>query len=140
MQKLNFEEAVETLSKKDGRYQPEAYSFVRDALDFTIQTTGDADEPAGRHVSGPELLHGLRRYALQEFGPMVTTVLGEWGIQNCGDVGHIVFNLIGVGVFGRADTDSVEDFVDVFDFEEAFVKPYLPASRETSIASGPPSA
>jgi uncharacterized repeat protein (TIGR04138 family) len=75
-----------------------------------------------RHVTGPELLDGVRQYALKEFGPMVMTVFDSWGIRSCEDIGHMVFNLIGAGVFGKTEQDSIEDFKNVYDFEEAFVK------------------
>ena len=80
-----------------------------------------------RHVTGPELLHGVRQYAVKEFGPMVVTVFDSWGIHSCEDFGHMVFNLIGAGVFGKTEDDSIEDFKKVYDFEEAFVTPFAPA-------------
>jgi uncharacterized repeat protein (TIGR04138 family) len=45
-------------------------------------------------------------------------------------MGHMVFNLIGAGVFGKTEQDSIEDFKNVYDFEEAFVKPFAPAKPE----------
>ncbi len=126
MQKLDFEEAVDSILEKDSRYAGDAYLFLRDALDFTIQELHDAGTVESRHVSGPELLEGFRKYALQEFGPMVLTVLGEWGIHSCEGVGEMVFKLIESGAFGKTDDDSKEDFKDVYDFHEAFAKPYEP--------------
>jgi uncharacterized repeat protein (TIGR04138 family) len=82
-----------------------------------------------RHVAGPELLQGVREYALKEFGPMVVTVLSYWGIRSTEDIGHMVFNLIGAGIFGKTEDDSIEDFKNVFDFHEAFVKPFEPEKR-----------
>jgi uncharacterized repeat protein (TIGR04138 family) len=38
----------------------------------------------------------------------------------------MVFNLIGAGIFGKTDEDSMEDFKSVYDFDEAFVKPFAP--------------
>ena len=43
----------------------------------------------------------------------------------------MVFNLIGAGIFGKTEQDSIEDFKNVYDFEEAFVKPFAPAKPET---------
>jgi uncharacterized repeat protein (TIGR04138 family) len=77
-------------------------------------------------VAGPELLEGVRLYALKEFGPMALTVFSYWGIEHCEDIGHMVFNLIGAGIFGKTEDDSIEDFKNVFDFHEAFVKPFEP--------------
>jgi uncharacterized repeat protein (TIGR04138 family) len=79
-----------------------------------------------RHVAGPELLEGVRQYALKEFGPMVLTVFTYWGIGNTEDFGHMVFNLIAVGIFGKTEEDSIEDFRNVFDFKETFVAPFRP--------------
>ena len=52
---------------------------------------------------------------------MVVTVLSYWGIRSTEDVGHMVFNLIGAGIFGKTEEDSIEDFKNIFDFHEAFV-------------------
>ena len=67
-----------------------------------------------------------RVVAIPEFGPMVVTVLSYWGIRSTEDIGHMVFNLIGAGIFGKTEDDSIEDFKNVFDFHEAFVKPFEP--------------
>jgi uncharacterized repeat protein (TIGR04138 family) len=63
---------------------------------------------------------------------MVMTVFDNWGIRSCEDVGHMVFNLIGAGVFGKTEEDSIEDFKNVYDFEEAFVRPFAPAKPESA--------
>jgi uncharacterized repeat protein (TIGR04138 family) len=113
----------------DPRYQREAYIFLRDALDFTTKQQKKAKGTTVRHVSGPELLEGVRQYALKEFGPMVITVFESWGIRATEDVGHMVFNLINAGIFGKTDEDSIEDFKNIYDFQEAFVKPFAPERR-----------
>ena len=127
MQKIGFAEALESLISNDPRYQRDGYIFLRDALDFTTKQQKKIKGVSVRHVTGPELLDGVRQYALKEFGPMVMTVFDSWGIHSCEDIGHMVFNLIGAGVFGKTDEDSIEDFKNVFDFQEVFVKPYEPA-------------
>ena len=129
MQKIGFAEALDSIVASDPRYQREAYIFLRDALDFTTKQQKKAKGTTVRHVSGPELLEGVRQYALKEFGPMVVTVFETWGIRSCEDVGHMVFNLIGAGIFGKTDEDSIEDFKAVFDFQEAFVKPFVPEKK-----------
>jgi uncharacterized repeat protein (TIGR04138 family) len=127
MQKKGFTEAVESIVAHDPRYDREAYAFVRDALDFTIKLRKKSSkDEAQRHVSGQELLEGVRQFALKEFGPMVTTVFGYWGVAKCEDVGQIVFNLINEKIFGKSDHDTIEDFKTGFDFHEAFVEPFLP--------------
>src|SRR4051812_21709902 len=129
MQKIGFAEALDSIVATDPRYQRDAYVFLRDALDYTTKQQKKAKGASVRHVAGPELLEGVRQYALKEFGPMVVTVFSYWGIRSCEDIGHMVFNLIGAGIFGKTEEDSIEDFKSVYDFEEAFVKPFAPARR-----------
>src|ERR1043166_4853413 len=129
MQKIGFAEALDAIVASDPRYQREAYGFLRDALDFTIKQQKKIKGTAVRHVAGPELLEGVREYALKEFGPMVLTVFDNWGIHRCEDIGHMVFNLIDAGIFGKTDEDSIEDFKNVYDFREAFVKPFAPERK-----------
>jgi len=106
---------------QDTRYTAEAYFFVRDALDHTVRRL---ETP--RHISGQELLDGMREYALQEFGPVAKRVLSEWGINECVDFGNIVFNLVNEGLLGKTNEDSIEDFMNGYDFHEAFIQPFRP--------------
>jgi uncharacterized repeat protein (TIGR04138 family) len=132
MQKPSFAESVDKILIKDGRYDRDSYYFVREGLDYTLKVPkkhGDRQTP--RHVSGQELLDGLRRYAIHQFGPMAKTVLVHWGIRQCGDFGEIVFNMVEKGILGKTEQDSREDFKDGYDFDEVFVKPYQPLVRHT---------
>jgi uncharacterized repeat protein (TIGR04138 family) len=126
MQKIGFAEALDSIVATDQRYGREAYIFLRDALDYTTKQQKKLKGAAVRHVAGPELLDGVRQYALKEFGPMVVTVFSYWGIRSTEDFGHMVFNLIEAGIFGKTEEDSIEDFKNVYDFQEAFVKPFAP--------------
>jgi len=126
MQKIGFAEALDSIVANDRRYQRDAYIFLRDALDFTTKQQKKIKGVSVRHVSGPELLDGVRQYALREFGPMVMTVFDSWGIRSSEDIGNMVFNLIGAGVFGKTEEDSIKDFKNVYDFEDVFVKPFAP--------------
>src|SRR6266536_6395821 len=126
MQKIGFAEALESVITSDPRYHRDGYIFLRDALDFTTKQQKKSKGVSVRHVTGPELLDGVRHYALKEFGPMVMTVFDSWGIHSSEDVGHMVFNLIGAGIFGKTEEDSIEDFRNVYDFEEVFVKRFAP--------------
>ncbi|HEY4272716.1 MAG TPA: Minf_1886 family protein [Candidatus Udaeobacter sp.] len=137
MQKIGFAEALDSVVANDPRYQRDGYIFLRDALDFTTKKQKKTKGVTVRHVSGPELLDGVRQYALKEFGPMVMTVFDSWGIQSCEDIGNMVFNLIGAGVFGKTEEDSIQDFKDVYDFREAFVKPFVPAKPESDKSPAP---
>src|SRR5881275_2321506 len=137
MQKIGFAEALDSIVASDPRYQREAYIFLRDALDFTTKQQKKVKGTTVRHVSGPELLEGVRQYALKEFGPLVITVFDSWGIRSCEDIGHMVFNLIGAGIFGKTEEDSIEDFKAVYDFAEAFLKPFQPQKRAVVVKLPP---
>jgi uncharacterized repeat protein (TIGR04138 family) len=127
-QDLSFHIAISQATAKDSRYHPLAYEFVRDALHVAAKhfRAGQEDQ----HVSGQEVLEGVKLHALAEYGPMALTVLHEWGISRGEDVGNIVYNLIDTGYFGKNDGDSLEDFSGGFEFEAAFTQPFQPASRK----------
>ncbi|MFC1497112.1 Minf_1886 family protein [Verrucomicrobiota bacterium] len=126
MQELDFGKIVKDIISKDPRYDAEAYSFTREAVDFTVKTLDKPIEGPDRHISGRELLDGIRQYALQEFGPMALTVFRIWGINNTSDFGEMVFALVDSGVLGKTEQDNKEDFANGYDFNEAFAKPFLP--------------
>jgi len=117
--KNNFLEVVEEIVAKDPRYKIEAYHFVMSALNYT---QSKFDKP--RHVSGRELLEGIREYGLELFGLMTRTVFENWGVRRTEDFGNIVFNMLGEGLLSKTDEDSIEDFKDGYDFKEAFDKGY----------------
>lgn len=127
MTQKSYNEVIEEMRKKDPRYQKGAYFFVRSALDFTLKDLKRAEALSEtNHVSGQQLLEGIRKFALDQFGPLVNTVFDYWGIKETRDFGNIVFNMIEVGVLGKNDRDDIADFCDGFDFNEAFVKPFTP--------------
>ena len=127
MQKIGFAEALDSIVASDPRYQRDAYVFLRDALDFTTKQQKKIKGALVRHVAGPELLDGVRQYALKRIrsdGGDGFFLLGN--SVHCEDIGHMVFNLIGAGIFGKTEEDSMDDFKDVYSFAEAFVKPFAP--------------
>lgn len=111
----NFLENFEKILKKDNRYKPEAYQFVMSALNFTVKKF---KKP--RHVTGQELLQGIRHYALEQFGPMSKAVLEHWGVKCTEDFGEIVFGLVEVGLLGKTEEDRKEDFKNGYDFKATF--------------------
>ena len=129
MQEVNFEEVLEEVLAKDARYHREAYVFVREALDYTQKLIGKQSSGQVRHVSGQELLNGIRQYSLGQFGPMVMTVFEEWGVRNCRDFGDIVFNMVEIGLLAKTENDSRADFEGGYGFEDAFRKPFLPSHK-----------
>lgn len=116
--------------------------FVREALDYTqkIVNKGNKGEARSgaelesaegrvRHVSGQELLSGIRAFTLEQFGPMALVVLQEWGVRRCEDFGEIVFNMVENNLLAKTKKDSRDDFKGGYDFVEAFSKPFLPSRR-----------
>ena len=129
MQEPTFEDGLEQILSKDNRYHRDGYLFVREALDHTQKAIVKENRGTLRHVTGQELLSGIREYAVSQFGPMTVTVLEEWGIRNCQDFGEIVFNMVEVGLLAKTEKDSREDFQSGYDFHEAFTKPFLPSTK-----------
>lgn len=142
MQELTFEATLALILAKDPRYQSEAYLFVKDALDYTQKLVAKPSRNEIRHVSGQELLEGIRAFALTQFGPMATTVFEEWGIRRCEDFGEIVFNMVEIGLLGKTEKDSRADFKDGYDFDTAFRKPFRPETKpgRTAISPNPTGA
>ncbi len=129
MQAMEFEQSVVSILKRDKRFDPHAYFFLKDALDFTLKRIAETNNGQARHVSGPELLAGFRDCALQQFGPMASTLMSEWNVRKCQDVGDMVFHLIEEQVFGKQESDKKEDFSESFDFEASLIAPFLPARK-----------
>lgn len=128
MKKPGFDETLALLLRKDPRYPREAYLFLRHALNYTVKVLEKPAQGPARHITGQELLEGIRRYALQEFGPIARTVLAQWGISRTEDFGELVFNLVDHGLLGKTSQDKKEDFAHGYSFQEAFTTPFLPAS------------
>ena len=103
--------------KKDDRYDSRAYDFVLEVIHI-------ASTEAKGHVTGQELLDYFRDLALDAYGPLAYTVLNDWGVRCCEDVGAIVFNLYHAKRIGKTEKDSPEDFVGGFNFKHAFLDPY----------------
>lgn len=106
-------------------YHPHAYQFVFAALRHAQENLGrDHSNHSTGHVSGQELLYGIRDLAQEHFGLMALSVLGDWGVSATEDIGKIVFELIEAGEMRKTDDDHLEDFIDVYDFRKAFVEDY----------------
>ena len=110
------------------KYHPNAYKFVFQALRFTQEhlrrnvSGGPEDEDA--HITGPELLAGIRGLAMEQFGLMTTTVFRHWGVGTTDDFGRIVFELVERGEMRKTERDQLSDFSDVYKFEEVFDRKY----------------
>lgn len=130
MHEVSFDEALKLIQARDPRYQDDAYRFVREALDHTQKSISKLNRGQIRHITGQELLAGIRDCALEQFGPMAMMLLEEWGVHDCEDFGNIVFNLVEVGVLAKTDSDTRADFAGGYDFFDALRKPFLPQGKQ----------
>ncbi|MFG0331660.1 MAG: Minf_1886 family protein [Phycisphaerales bacterium] len=106
-----------------GPYPRQAYAFVQEGLGYTVRRIHrdfEKKEPGQRHVNGAELCAGLRDYAIKKYGLMARSVLEHWNIFSTDDFGRMVFAMVDEGIMSRTDEDSLDDFVSVFSFEDAF--------------------
>jgi len=121
--------------QRDPRFAYEAYEFLFHALHHTQKTLGrvppeaaEGEAPAASdnryHVSGRELVHGIRELALREFGLMAGTVFRQWGITRTDDFGEMVFNLVEASLMSKTDQDSLNDFHAIYDMDEALMQSY----------------
>lgn len=101
----DFDKKIRELLKTDSRYAPDAYSFVSNAVTFTVSRL-----PEHRHVNAKELILGLREYAENQFGVLAPEVLESWGISTAPDIGNLVYNLISVSILSASPGDQRSDF------------------------------
>jgi len=118
-EKQTYLRKIEKILVRHSAYKLEAYHFLLAALHHTVS---QLKKP--RHVSGKELLEGIRSYALEQYGPLARTVLNYWGLHETVDFGHIVFALVEAGILRKQPEDTLQDFEKVFDFKDAFDKGY----------------
>ena len=118
------------LALTDPRYAPEAYEFLAQSMQFTqkmldrippeASEDDQAPPPPECHVTAVELLEGIRKFGIEQFGMMGAVVFRSWGIESTIDFGRMVFRLIDAGIWHRSSTDQLEDFDDGFCFEKEF--------------------
>lgn len=117
------------LSQPKLQYHPNAYDFIFEALqqaqEIYARSVTSESEQEEAHVSGQELLEGVRELAIKQFGLMTLTVFKQWGVQGTKDFGKMVFEMIEHGRMRKTENDRLEDFVDIYDFEDAFDTSYV---------------
>ena len=118
------DERISQAIASNPRYAPAAFEFVAAAVPAIAAELSENSKGrrVRRHISGKELCMGLRTLLLREYGRMAIDVLASWHVSQTIDFGEIVYGLVNAGVLSVSAEDSREDFIDVFDFNEAFVK------------------
>lgn len=116
------------------QYPLEAFLFVQRGLDYTVRKVhGEQDpcsQPTNRHITGKQLCRGLRDYAIEQYGLMTRTVLRHWNINSTEDFGKIVFAMVDADLMQKTDQDSIGDFFEIYDFDQAF-EPSLSIKEKT---------
>lgn len=122
---MQSKKTIEQIASDDGRYQPQAIQFVYEGLGYTVRTAGvDSESNEPRHVKGPELCYGIGQLARQKWGRMAKVVLNSWGLNSTRDFGEIVYIMIENHWMSAQSDDKLDDFDDVYDFEQFFEKHY----------------
>ena len=116
MNDLQFAEGMlDRILAREPRYPERAYLFVLAGIEY-VQT----QLPARRHVTGAELAWACRDLAVKQFGLLAPSVLDYWRITSTEDFGRIVFTLVEVGLLMTQPEDRLEDFLNVYEFADAF--------------------
>ena len=111
---------IETIAESRGSYSPQAYLYVLESLEMVLARIEER-----RHISGEDLLGGIKDLAKERFGPLAKDVLNSWGVHTTLDFGHVVFNLVEAGLLSKTPEDSLSDFIDKYDFAQVFEADYF---------------
>jgi uncharacterized repeat protein (TIGR04138 family) len=101
---------------KDDRYNSRAYALLSEVIRFLGE--------GGKHMTGEDILAEFKELALDQYGPLTFSVLREWGVSRCEDIGEMMFNLVDSGRIRRDEDDNIESFAGGYDFKETFLGPY----------------
>lgn len=107
---------LEKIARDDGRYSPCIVNFIYEGLRYTGQEIVDETT----HVSGQTLCEGLKQLAIEKWGRLAMLVLNTGGVKTTRDLGEIVYLMIENQWMSAQPTDTIEDFDDVYDFNNVF--------------------
>jgi len=116
------DKSMEEVILEDGRYPLEAFSLLHDGLARAVQAAHGEEPPAEgqRHVTGRQLCEALRELAVERWGMLAKVVLGKWNLHETIDFGNMVYLLVEHNFMRKTEEDSLDDFRDIFDFDQAF--------------------
>ena len=112
---------LEFLIESKEKHTISAYCALLDAVN---ECANDTSRTRLEHISGQDLARKFADLVLKAYGPLSSFVLDSWEIRDTRDIGEMVFDLVGVGLLFFSENDKIEDFDDVFDFDEKFVAPF----------------
>ena len=109
---------LEGMVARDSRYAKDAYLFVQEGLARAQKMFWEPGKPG--HISGAQLLEGLRELAIESYGKRAKAQLNSWGVFKCEDFGEIVFNLVEARLLAKQERDTKADFQGGYNFDTAF--------------------
>lgn len=110
------QDAFADIIAKDVRYSARAYALLMEV----IHTLG----LEGRHMTGEQILEEFRELTLDQYGPLSFSVLREWGVTRCEDIGEMMMSLVESRRIHKDEEDSFESFAGGYDFDETFLGPF----------------
>ena len=122
-----MKQSIKQIAQLDGRYNVAAIHFVHQALGVAankIKQNSLDSEYTPRHITGQQLSLGIAELAAEKWGLLAKMVLNNWGIHTTRDFGEIVYLMIEHSWMNAQPSDSIDDFNDVYDFEEIFEKKF----------------
>jgi uncharacterized repeat protein (TIGR04138 family) len=121
-----MKKSLPEIARLDGRYSLRAFELVQEGLGRTVKKHyGDETENQGpHHVTGKQLCLALAELAAERWGRMAKVVLNQLGVKSTGDFGNIVYLMVEHKWMYARPEDSVDEFNDVYNFEEVFEKNY----------------
>ena len=128
--KLSQDELLDKCAEQNPAYPRAAFAFVSNAVHETARELARTNHKPPRHITGRELCEGMRALLIRDYGRLAAEVLAAWNIQETADFGNIVYALVEIGLLSVSPNDSRTDFIDVFRFHDAFVKPFLPPKTD----------
>lgn len=102
----------------DPRYAKAAYLFVQVGLARAQKMFWEPGKPG--HISGAQVLEGLRELAIESYGKRAKAQLNSWGVFKCEDFGEIVFNLVEARLLAKQERGTKADFQGGYNFDTAF--------------------
>jgi uncharacterized repeat protein (TIGR04138 family) len=100
---------------KDDRYDARAYALLADVA-HRLESDGA--------VSGPGFADEFRETALDQYGPLAHTVLREWGVRTCADLGEMLVNMTESGRLHGFEDLTPDEFEGLYDLEDSLKGPY----------------
>jgi uncharacterized repeat protein (TIGR04138 family) len=119
-----MKKSIEEIAKLDGRYSLRAFEFVHEGLSRAVkkQYPDESENKGPHHISGRELCTGLAELAAEKWGRMASVVLNQLGVKSTYDFGRIVYLMVEHKWMYARPQDSIDEFKDVYNFEEVFEK------------------